>query len=195
MWDERYGEPGFAYGTEPNDFLASVTSRLPKGRILCLAEGQGRNAVFLAGLGFDVVAVDASAVGLRGARRLAVERGVHIETVVCDLRDFVIEPESWEAIVSIFCHLSPEIRAPLHHSVVKGLKPGGAFVFESYSVNQLGRGTGGPAARELLMTVEALRRELDGLEFAHAEEKERDVREGKYHTGPASVVQILGFKP
>jgi SAM-dependent methyltransferase len=195
MWDERYSEPGFAYGSEPNDFLVSVADRLPKGRILSLAEGQGRNAVFLASRGFEVVAVDCSPVGLEAARRLASSRGVRIATIVEDLARFQIEPNQWDGIISISCHLPPAIRKPLYRAVVRGLKPGGAFVMEAYSTSQLGRGTGGPTSTDLLVRVEDLRLELSGLRFAHLLETERDVREGKYHTGLASVVQVLAFKP
>ena len=85
MWDQRYAVGEYVYGTRPNDFLTSVVDRLPMGRVLCLAEGEGRNAVFLAEQGFEVTAVDSSAVGLAKARKLAGQRGVHIETVVADL--------------------------------------------------------------------------------------------------------------
>ena len=114
MWDERFSEPGFAYGTEPNDFLASVADRIPMGRVLSLAEGEGRNAVFLAGLGYEVTAVDSSRVGLAKAEGLAAERGVTIATVNADLADFEIEPGVWQGIISIFCHLPPVVRAAVH---------------------------------------------------------------------------------
>lgn len=91
-WDERYSEPGFAYGTAPNDFLVSVADRIPQGKILSLAEGEGRNAVYLALRGFQVTGVDGSEVGLRKARALATERGVRINTIHADLSDFAIAP-------------------------------------------------------------------------------------------------------
>ncbi len=92
MWDKRFSEPGYAYGTEPNEFLTTVADRIPMGRVLSLAEGEGRNAVFLAGLGYEVTAVDTSTVGLAKAERLAAERGVSITTVHADLAEFEIEP-------------------------------------------------------------------------------------------------------
>ena len=195
MWDERYSEAGFAYGTEPNDFLATVAGRIPCGRVLTLAEGEGRNAVYLASLGHEVVAVDASVVGLEKASRLAADHGVRITTVVADLGDYRIEPESWDAIVSCYCHLPPAIRAPLHAAVVQGLKPGGLFVLEGFCKEQLAFSTGGPLSLDLLMSIDELKRELVGLEFSHAVEMKRDVREGRYHTGLAAVVQLLGVKP
>src|SRR4051812_40107727 len=97
-WDERYSGPEFAYGTEPNDFLAAVADRIPPGPVLMLGEGEGRNAVFLAGLGYEVVAVDQSEAGLAKARRLADERGVRVRTRRADLRDYPIEPGAWAGI-------------------------------------------------------------------------------------------------
>jgi SAM-dependent methyltransferase len=190
-WDERYSEPGFAYGTEPNDFLASVADRLPRGPVLTLGEGEGRNAAFLAGLGHEVVAVDQSEAGLAKARRLAEERGVRVQTQQVDLRDYPIRPGAWAGIVSVFCHLPPPIRVPLHAAVVRGLRPGGVFILEAYSPRQFGRGTGGPPSPEMMVSLDDLTRELAGLEFLHARELEREVREGTYHTGLASVVQLL----
>lgn len=193
-WDERYGEPGFAYGTAPNEFLVSVVDRLPRGKILSLAEGEGRNAVYLASLGYQVTGVDGSEVGLRKAGELAAGRGVPITTIHADLSEFEIEPEQWDGIIACYCHLPPAIRIPLHLAAVRGLKPGGVFVLEAFSKEQLGNGTGGPNSLEMLMSLDELIRELAGLEFVHAVRIERDVREGRGHTGPASVVQLLGVK-
>jgi SAM-dependent methyltransferase len=193
MWDERYAEPGFAYGTRPNDFLAEVIDRLPAGRALCLAEGQGRNAVFLAERGFDVEAIDQSPVGLARANELAAERGVQITTRAQDLAQLQLEFGSWDVIVSIFAHVPPPIRRHVHQQVRGALKPGGAFVLEAYTPDQVGRGTGGPPVAELTMTTAGLAEELAGLRFDHAVELERDVVEGRYHTGRAAVVQVLAF--
>ena len=195
MWDERYNTEEYVYGKEPNAFLASVIADMPQGRILCLAEGEGRNAVFLAEQGRDVVAVDASAVGLEKASRLANERGVKIETLVENLSDVVIEPGGWDAIVSIFAHVPPEIRRPLHKKIVQGLRPGGMLVLEAYTPEQIGLGTGGPPVVEMTMSLDALRDELDGLIFRHAVELHRDVVEGKFHTGKGAVVQLVAVKP
>lgn len=194
MWDERYSQPGFAFGTEPNEFLAATAERIPLGRVLSLGEGEGRNAAFLASLGHQVVALDQSEVGLAKARRLAVDRGLKIETLCADLERFSIEPAAWSGIVSIFCHLPPQIRVPLYADVVRGLKPGGVFVLEAYTSHQIGRGTGGPKDPKMMPSLAVLTAELDGLEFVHACELERDVREGAYHTGVASVVQVVGVR-
>ena len=195
MWDERYSTTEYVYGTDPNAFLAGRIADLPTGRTLCIAEGEGRNAVFLAEHGHRVTAVDASAVGLEKARKLAGSRGVDIDTVVADLADFEIEPGTWDVVVSIFAHVPPAIREPLHQKIVKGLRPGGVFVLEAYTPQQVSLGTGGPPVAELTMTLAALRTELAGLEFRHAVEFERDVLEGRYHTGRGAVVQVVAVRP
>jgi SAM-dependent methyltransferase len=194
MWDERFSEPGYAYGTDPNEFLVSVADRIPRGKVLCLAEGEGRNAVYLAGLGYEVTAVDTSTVGLEKAESLARERGVNIETVRADLADYPIEATAWQGIVSIFCHLPPVTRAALHERCLRGLAPGGVFILEGFTPRQLELGTGGPKSRELLMELDIVRQELPGLRLEIGREIEREVVEGKYHTGTASVVQVLAVK-
>ena len=194
-WNERYGEPGFAYGTAPNEFLASVADKIPSGSILSLAEGEGRNAVYLASRGCQVTGVDGSEVGLRKAQQLAAERGVALTTVHADLSNFEIEPEQWDGIIACYCHVPAAVRSPLHHAAVQGLKSGGVFVLEAFSKEQLPYGTGGPQSLDMLMSLDELRRELAGLELVHAVRIERVVQEGSWHTGLASVIQMLGIKP
>jgi SAM-dependent methyltransferase len=194
-WDERYAGPDFAYGTEPNRFLVEVADRLPRGLALSLGEGEGRNAVFLAAAGWRVIGVDRSRVGLAKALGLATERGVPVMACVADLGAFPLPADRFDLVVSIFCHLTPVPRRALHEALVRALRPGGAFVLEAYSPRQLEFGTGGPKARELLVTVDALRSELAGLEFAVAREYVRDVAEGHMHRGQGAVVQVLGFRP
>lgn len=191
QWDDRYAEPEFAYGTEPNAFLAAVACRIPAGPVLCLAEGQGRNAVFLAGLGHSVTAVDQSAVGLARARELAASRGVTVECVEADLATYRIAPGAWAGIVAIFMHLPPALRAHVYRGAAAGLMPGGVLVVEAYTPRQLTFGTGGPKVAELLVPRAALQAELAGLEFLLAQEAEREVIEGKHHHGTAAVVQVL----
>ena len=195
MWDERYSADEYIYGKDPNEFLANATGNLPKGKILCVAEGEGRNAVYLATHGYNVVAVDSSAVGLEKAKKLAEERGVNIETIVADLAHFDIEAESWDGVVSIFAHLPPAVRKDLHKKIVEGLRPGGVLILEAYRPDQLKFKTGGPPTAEFMMTLQSLEEELTGLEFEYAVELDRDVVEGQFHTGKGAVVQLIGKKP
>lgn len=194
FWDQRFGANDYVFGTEPNTFLASVSGKIPAGPVLCLAEGEGRNAVHLARLGHHVTAVDQSGVGLAKAARLAADQGVTLTSVVSDITDFVITPGTWSGIVSIFAHFPPPLRRAVNAQVVAGLQPGGVFILEAYTPAQLAFGTGGPKDPALLMTLAALRDELAGLELIIARECERDVIEGTGHTGRAAVVQVLARK-
>lgn len=194
-WDERYSTTHYVYGTEPNDFLRQMATTLPAGPVLCLAEGEGRNAVSLAQRGHRVTALDASATGLAKAEALAAARGVALTTQVADLSEYTIAPGAWAGIVSIWAHLPPRVRKWVHAQVVAGLVPGGVFVLEAYTPAQLAFGTGGPKDPSLCMTLAALRSELDGLEFVVGRECERDVIEGSGHTGRASVVQVCARRP
>ena len=189
-WDARYAEPGWAFGIAPNDFLRDHAYLLPRGRVLCLAEGEGRNAVWLAEQGHDVTAVDISDIGLAKARRLAAERGVKITTVCADLATFPVAANEWQGVVSIFAHVPSEVRRRVHAAIVTALAPGGVLLLEAYRPQQIGRGTGGPPDDERMLDLERLRAELGGLEWLLAHELEREVIEGRYHTGRASVVQL-----
>jgi SAM-dependent methyltransferase len=193
-WDQRYAVEGWAFGTEPNDFLKEEAHRIPPGRVLCLGEGEGRNAVFLAEEGFEVVGVDRSQVGMDKAQALAREREVSVETVVSSIEDFDLKEGEWQGIISIFFHLPPDLRGRIHRSVARGLAPGGVLILEAYTPRQLEFGTGGPPHPERLPTLAQLRKELEGLELVVARETEREVHEGRMHTGRGSVVQIVGLR-
>ncbi len=194
FWDERYRTGEFVYGTEPNDFLRDEVARIPKGRVLCLAEGEGRNAVFLAGLGYDVTGVDFSAEGLRKAERLARERGVALTLIEADLATFDLGVDRWTGIVSMWAHTPSVVRRRLHADVARALVPGGVFVLEAYRPEQIALGTGGPKNPDMLPTLAQLRDELAGLELVIARETDRDVREGAGHGGPSATVQVVAIR-
>lgn len=191
MWDVRFAEPELAYGDQPNDFLREAAANLEPGRALCLAEGQGRNAVWLAERGFATTAVDLSAVGLRRARNLAASRGVNIETVVADLSTWQAEPSSFDLVVAIFAHLPSPARAQMHQMAARALKPGGRLILEAYTPRQLAHNTGGPRDVAMLVEPEVLRAELDGLVVETLQEVEREIHEGAFHNGLSAVVQCV----
>jgi SAM-dependent methyltransferase len=196
IWNERYAASGYFYGTEPNDFLREQAHFIPAGgTVLCLGEGEGRNAVFLAQRGYDVVALDQSPVGLAKAQQLAASRSVSIRTSMTDLSGYRFDGGTWDGIVSIWCHLPQAVRSTLHRQVLGGLKPGGVFLLEAYTPQQLLHGTGGPKEVDLLPTLAELRRDLEGMEILHAAELERMVREGTGHAGVSSVLQIVSRRP
>lgn len=194
MWDERYSAEEYAYGTAPNEFLLENFSGIPKGKVLSLAEGEGRNAVFLAKQGYAVTAVDSSLVGLNKARKLAQENGVTVEFIHADLADYDLGENKWDGIVSIFCPLPSSLRKEVYKKVIAALKPKGVFLLEAYTPDQLRHGTGGGNSVDLMQSASSLRLELASLSFKHLLELERNVVEGIYHTGVGSVVQAIASK-
>ena len=194
FWDERYGADDYMYGKEPNDFLKQNIDALPQGSVMCLADGEGRNSVYVASTGRDAWSVDLSTQGPRKTMQLAAERKVEVHAETADLATYDLGQNRWDAIVSIFAHMPKEVRADLHKRVISALKPGGVFLLEAYTPEQVGRGTGGPQDTSLTMQLEDLRMELTPLTFEIGHEIERSVVEGIGHTGMASVVQIIARK-
>ncbi len=194
MWDERYSAKEYAYGTEPNKFLEENVNSIPKGKVLSLAEGEGRNAVFLAKQGYSVTAVDGSLVGLNKARKLAEENGVVVEFIHADLADYDLGENRWDGIVSIFSPLPSSLRKQLYKKVEAGLRRNGVFLLEAYTPDQLKHGTGGGNSVDVMQSKKSISLELAGLKFTHLIELERDVKEGIYHTGIGAVVQAIGVK-
>jgi cyclopropane fatty-acyl-phospholipid synthase-like methyltransferase len=193
MWDQRYGRDEFAYGTEPNAFLAQ-NAKILAGPVLSLAEGEGRNAVFLASLGLEVLGVDGSEVGLAKAQKLAASRGLTIRTEVADLAAYEPPENFYGSVVSISAHLPSNNRKRLHRLVERCLKPGGIILLEAYTRAQLDRKTGGPKDPDMLMARVDLEKEFPNCDPILSQEIEREVVEGEFHTGLASVVQFIARK-
>jgi len=195
FWNDRYGSVDLVYGLAPNDFLAEMSKHFPRsGDALDIGAGEGRNAMFLASLGFRTLAVDQSEVGMQKAMRLAGERGLPLQTQVADLRTFNVEPTSFDVISSIFVHLPADIRRPLHAGVQRWLKPNGLYVLEVYAPDQISRTTGGPKDPALFASLDVLVAELDGLKIEHSAALIRNVVEGDFHSGEASVLQVMARK-
>ena len=193
MWNQRYASDNYVYGTEPNSFLAEHADILI-GPVLSLAEGEGRNAVFLASLGLQVHGVDGSEMGLAKAQALAMSKGVEIQTEVADLRVFEPPVNFYGSVISISAHLPSTIRNRLYPLVERSLKADGILLLEAYSKDQIVRDTGGPKDLDMLMTRAKVEHEFPNCEPILSQEIEREVCEGKYHTGMASVVQFIARK-
>jgi 2-polyprenyl-3-methyl-5-hydroxy-6-metoxy-1,4-benzoquinol methylase len=193
FWNQRYQEENFAYGKAANDFLQ--TNEFKTGsKILCLAEGEGRNGVYLAKMGHQITCIDYSEVGIQKMQRLAEENNVQLETICADLAEVILEPNTWDGIVLIFGHFPKELRKYVHKQVYSALKPGGKLVMEAYHKNQLNFKTGGPMSDKLLYSEEELISDFDAFNIIQIEMVERDVKEGQYHFGKASVIQVIGMK-
>lgn len=193
-WDERYRHARYFYGRTPNYFVAEQLQQLEPGRGLYLAEGEGRNAVFAAGLGHRVTAVDSSAVGRRKALELADDRGVQINYAVADLLDHGWHREQWDHVVLCYAHMQPEAMPEVHRRAAASLVTDGTLIHISFSKAQHGRGTGGPPDLARLHDLEELKEQYAGLEMVHAEEREVDLLEADGHCGVAMIIELVGTK-
>ncbi|MDN7135592.1 SAM-dependent methyltransferase [Pseudidiomarina terrestris] len=198
-WDERYSTEEYVYGTAPNDFLlehaADLLATYEQPHVLCLADGEGRNSVYLAELGAEVCAMDISQVGLDKAQKLAATRGVSVQTEQVDLTEAQLPKAHYEGIVAIFCHLPSAGRAHLYEEIDASLKPGGFFLLEAYTVAQLNYATGGPSDEGLMVSLEELKRAFKGYEVQVSQEVERNIQEGERHNGVGAVCQFIARKP
>ena len=196
FWNSRYAESGYAYGTEPNAFLVSQKQYLrPSGTVLAVADGEGRNGVWLAQQGLAVLSVDASEVGLCKAQELAADRGVTIRTEKVDLTTWQWPGQKFDVVVSIYAHFPPEVRARMHRRMFETLKPGGILILEAFTPAQLNYQSGGPPVVEMLYTVDMLRIDFAGGEILLLEDAITELAEGKYHRGPAAVVRLVLRRP
>lgn len=192
FWNSRFSQPGYTYGTEPNAFLVSQKDYFKPGmKALAVADGEGRNGVWLAQQGLEVVSVDGSEVGLRKARELAKSRGVTIRTELAELTNWVWPENEFDIVVAIFIHFPPEHRARMHEKMLGALRPGGLLLLEAFTPEQLEYKTGGPPVAEMLYTAEVLRKDFTGGEIVRLEEGLTELQEGPGHRGKAAVVRLV----
>ena len=194
-WDRNYAGVDYIFGTEPNAFLASQAHRFAeRGRIFVPGDGEGRNGVWLSGQGFDVVSVEASAVGVEKARALAVSRGVHPDIQHGNLEDWDWPAGTFDGVASVFVHFVPRVRRLLHRRMLNALKPGGFLVLEAFTpkhVEKRAAGSRGGPPPEMLYTEAMLRDDFIGATFEFIEEADVVLDEGSRHTGRASVVRLV----
>lgn len=190
FWNNRYAEKDFVYGKEPNQFLAENINNLPKGKLLFPAEGEGRNAVFAAQLGYEVFAFDTSSTAKNKALELTKIHKVSIHYQVGMLSDLYYSESSFDGIVLIYAHVPKETRKDFHQQLIRLLKPGGVVLFEAFSKEQLHFSSGGPKDDDQLFSIEEIKIEFSSLHFSHLETVEIELNEGKYHQGRASVVRF-----
>ncbi|MBI3774180.1 MAG: class I SAM-dependent methyltransferase [Gammaproteobacteria bacterium] len=192
FWEQRYSEKGWAYGTEPNQFLSTQTARLKPGmKALVAGDGEGRNGVWLAQLGLDVLSVDYSAAGLRKARELAIAKGTRVNTECVDLTQWRWPVAAFDVVVAVYLHFSPDVRATMHRAMLQALKPGGVLILEAFNKNQLQYKSGGPAAGAMLYSSDELRADFSGAKIEFLEDTVAQLNEGKYHVGPGAVLRLV----
>lgn len=197
MWDERFRTDEYVYGFAPNDFLVRVADQLPEqSRILALADGEGRNGVWLAKQGHHVHSVDGSKIALKKARVLAEQADVSIEFEQADLINWRWPQNQYDAVVAIFIQFAgPEARRRLFENVITSLKPGGLLVLQGYRTEQLAYGSGGPPQEENLYTEQLLKSELSGLDVLMLRAHDSVINEGMGHSGMSALIDYVGRKP
>ncbi len=196
QWDERFSGRGYLYGVEPNSWLMSQRERLEPGmRILAVGDGEGRNGVWLAQQGMEVMSVDASPVGLRKAMTLALNRGATLMTHCADLVTWQWPYEAYDAVVAVFLHFSPMVRPAMHVAMTGALKPDGLLLMECFRPEQLSMGTGGPRDISMLYDADTLREDFTGLlDIQELSTWDGPLDEGRGHQGEARTVRLVGRK-
>jgi len=198
-WNERYSKEEFAFGEEPNEYLKEQLEKLPAGKILFPAEGEGRNAVFAANLGWDSYAFDISSAGKNKALRLAEANQVKIDYQVGELQALNYTPEQFDAIALIYAHFPADIKSSLHKMLDKLLRKGGVVIFEAFSKKHLEYVTknekvGGPKDIGSLFSIEEIKSDFANYDVITLEEKVIELNEGLFHNGTGSVIRFAGRK-
>lgn len=197
FWDERYAGDGYLFGTEPNAFLLSQQALLKQGAYcLAVADGEGRNGVWLAGQGLRVLSVEASAVALNKAKKLAQQRAVNVDFELADLLQWDWGVNRFDVVVAIFIQFTgPEQRGEMFANIKRCLKPGGLLLLQGYTPRQLEYKTGGPPVAENLYTEPMLRSAFSDMEILHLREHDDIIREGTGHSGMSALIDLVAKKP
>jgi len=195
-WNRRFAGEDYIFGLEPNTYLRGHAARLePAGRVLCVADGEGRNSVWLARQGMQVDAFDISPVGIDKARRLATQAGVQIHFEIADCDGWAWPEERYDTVAAIFVQFAdPPMRERLFEHIVHTLKPGGLLVLQGYTPKQLEHKTGGPPIASHLYTPALLRDAFAALHIEELREYEADLSEGNQHAGRSALIGLLARK-
>jgi len=194
MWNERYSQNSFVYGTDPNEFFKLQLDALQAGKLVMFGEGEGRNAVYAANKGWDVLAVDWSENAKEKALTFARQQNVLINYETGNFLDMRLEPESVDAVGLIYIHLPEEERERLHQKAVDALVSGGTIIFEAFEKEQLGKTSGGPQNSEALYSLENIVTDFQDLDFKYFAKEILQLDEGLGHHGEAVVIRFAGTK-
>lgn len=194
FWESRYQEPTFAYGTRPNEFFQEHINKIPPGKILLPAEGEGRNAVYAARKGWEVTAFDFSMQAMLKTFQLAERYDVTLNYTVQDVAKFESNGVAYDVIGLFFAHFPPPLRKTFHQKLPTMLKKSGYVLLEAFHPNQLYYSSGGPKEKEMLLTLEDLEIEFKDLNILMLEDRIVELDEGPYHQGKAHVVRMIATK-
>lgn len=195
MWDKRFSTDEYVFGTDPNAFLASQVAVLGEGRALALADGEGRNSVWLAKQGFSVDAFDFSAPAIEKAKALAIQANAKVNFTCCDWHSFDWQPSHYDLVAGIFFQFAtPDERTELFEKIKHSLKPGGILVIQGYGKNQLRYNTGGPGKLDHLYDEALLLEAFAGFEVLVCETYENTLHEGNGHSGMSALVGFVARK-
>lgn len=195
FWDERFSQDAYIYGEAPNVFFQEILQEYSPGKLLLPGEGEGRNAVWAATVGWDVTAVDYSISGKAKALKLAGQRKTQIDYQIQDLAQLKVPENTFDAVALIFVHLPVQIRQTVHQELVKSLRPGGLLIVEAFHKDQLQYNSGGPKNEEMLYNVGMLQEDFEGLNPMLINETTTILNEGEWHRGEAAVVRFVARKP
>ncbi len=194
IWNRRYQNEEFVYGTRPNAYLQEQLKNMSAGKILLPGEGEGRNALFAALKGWQVDAFDQSESGKQKADKLALENKVEINYKVSDVRTYPYLPEIYDAVAVVFLHLPSSLRKDFHQQLVSCLKPGGTLIMEVFHKQQIHRSSGGPKDADMLYTEEELLTDFNTLQIITLDHTLTELNEGPLHKGTAEVIRLLAKK-
>lgn len=194
FWEDRFGDDEYVYGTEPNVYFRDFIEGRSSGRLLLPAEGEGRNAVFAAKLGWEVDAFDFSTNARKKAFKLADQNNVKINYFNSDINELSLKEGYYDVIALLYAHQPSETRRKAHLQLLDYLKPNGIVVLEAFSKMQLGNNSGGPKDLDMLYDVQDLKKDFRAMTIETIEEKKIIIDQGKYHQGSAHIIRLLGVK-
>lgn len=197
MWNERFAGDDYVYGTEPADFLKREAGRLaPRSKVLSVAEGEGRNAVWLAQQGHDVTAMDGAPNAVNKARRLAEAKGVEPAFHLADIAAWDWTAAAYDAVVGIFIQFAPpEKQVETVAGMKRTVRPGGLVLLHGFAERQVGYGTGGPPNPEQLYTPDLMRARFADFEILHLEDYDAEIDQGSRHSGRAALIDLVARRP
>jgi 2-polyprenyl-3-methyl-5-hydroxy-6-metoxy-1,4-benzoquinol methylase len=195
FWDQRYRDHEMVYGYEPNDFFRSFIQQIEPGRVLLPAEGEGRNAVYAAGQGWQVDAFDYSTEAKHKALAYAEEQDVHIHYYNARMEEVDLPSAKYDLIALVYAHLSSDIRQAVHRKLAESLKPGGYLIMEVFDVSQRQYDSGGPKDKDMLYTTDLLAEDFKELDIIRNEQLLTEIHEGDHHEGEAAIIRFVAQRP